>query len=100
MLLPLWSYDKVIHIGIYGLLATAWRRAGLPTWAAFLAAFLCGLIDESLQGLNPHRVFDTHDLMADAVGALVAVSVWTLWPTYRRVLEWRVLGRRTLAPMS
>jgi VanZ family protein len=54
------------------------RRRGVTARRAFLAAVLAaayGLSDEIHQVFVPGRVFDTRDLMANAVGAAAAAVV-------------------------
>lgn len=89
-------FDKVVHIAVYGLLATAFARIHFepnrPMRAVLFgttAATLFGLADETRQFLNPHRLFEWADVAADFAGALTASLAYSLWPRYRRVLEWR-----------
>ena len=74
--------DKLAHLLVFGLLATAIYRA-LPAgmtprrkmaWAVGLTIAF-GLSDELHQGMNPNRTMDGWDLLADAVGAFVATCV-------------------------
>jgi hypothetical protein len=74
--------DKLVHTGIYALLATLWRfglhgraRATLLAWA--LASGFGGL-DEVHQSWVPGRSSDPWDLLADATGAALALLCWTL----------------------
>ena len=89
-ILPLWHYDKIGHFGVFGLLATAWIRAGLRTPFAVLLVIAYSYLDETMQGLNPYRVFDLTDLLANSCGAIVAALAWQYWAHYRRILETRV----------
>ncbi len=94
--------DKVIHILVFGLLATAIYRALPPAmpsarrtcWAVGLTVIF-GLSDELHQGMNPARTMDGWDLLADTIGAVLAVCVYRFWGRYRRLLEWRVLPDST-----
>ncbi|MDP0499437.1 MAG: VanZ family protein [Verrucomicrobiota bacterium JB022] len=89
-ILPLWTFDKVGHFGVFGLLATAWIRTGLRPWQAVLLVVAYSVVDETVQGMNPVRVFDLRDIVANAVGAVVAAVAWCYWGAYRRLLETRV----------
>jgi hypothetical protein len=100
--------DKLIHVLVFGLLATAVYRAlpeGMPPvrrriWAVGLTVAF-GLSDELHQGMNPDRTMDGWDLLADAIGALVATAVYQRWELYRRLLEWRVIpAHRVRGPRS
>lgn len=77
--------DKVLHFGFYGGLAavtlratSGGRLAGL-TWSAAAAAWaiatVYGVTDEFHQSFVPHRSSDLADLVADSLGAAVAVGV-------------------------
>lgn len=76
--------DKLVHAGIYGLLASLWWWALLPRdgghrWAEpgwpFLLAVAFGALDEVHQGFVPGRSRDAVDWLADAVGAAGALVV-------------------------
>lgn len=105
----IFQIDKVIHVLVFGLLATAVYRALPPglsparrvVWAVGLTVAF-GLSDELHQGMNPDRTMDGWDLLADAVGAVVATMVYQRWELYRRLLEWRVIParRRECSPRS
>ncbi|MFP4541245.1 MAG: VanZ family protein [Opitutales bacterium] len=93
--------DKLAHFLLFGLLATLWLRVfartglAVPRQAPFaiLAALAFGFLDEGLQAFNPHRHFSLADLLADGLGAVVAVLAYRHLPVYRRILEWRLLPR-------
>lgn len=85
---PFPHFDKVIHFGIYFLLA------GLLYWAlfkstthkekamafvAFLTATVYGAIDEVHQINIPFRTSDVWDWVWDTIGALVCVVLIYLW---------------------
>jgi len=87
--MPWWAYqgDKVVHMGLYGLLGflflRAWLRGALADISfntslvtiAFAAGY--GLTDEFHQMFVPYRTADLLDVTADAVGAtLVCVLVY------------------------
>lgn len=102
----IFQIDKAIHVLVFGLLATAVVRAlpaGMPparrmAWAVGVTVVF-GLSDELHQGMNPARTMDGWDLLADAVGAVVATGVYQRWALYRSLLEWRVIpARRRVRP--
>jgi VanZ family protein len=72
--------DKILHAGIYGLLALAllfadrWPSGSRAwRWAAVVLAY--GLSDELHQSFVPDRQADPLDLLADGGGAMLAVGV-------------------------
>ena len=77
--------DKVLHFGFYGglaavtLRATAGGRLAGLTWTAAAAAWAIatayGVTDEFHQRFVPYRSADVADLVADSLGAAVAVGV-------------------------
>ncbi|MFO0583586.1 MAG: VanZ family protein [Anaeromyxobacter sp.] len=91
--LPAWllEHDKVIHAGLFGLLAfllrlalaaragTA-RRAWLAAWGLAVA---WGVLDELHQSFIPGRDADVKDALADAAGA--ALGAWLAGAGLRRV---------------
>lgn len=84
------NIDKVTHFAVYGLLATlvcrlgTGRRAAIVAWIV-VAAF--GVTDEWHQSFVPGRSTELADWIADALGAAVAVILYTRWHAYRRLLE-------------
>lgn len=90
--------DKVVHFFVFGLLATLLARtdwtAGRP-WLAVLLTSLYGLFDEAHQAFTPGRFVDVADWVADTLGAIVAVTVYTKWTAYRRLLEQPLGGRKS-----
>lgn len=81
------DFDKAAHFFIYGLLATLVARAGpRPVWAVVITV-LYGLTDEWHQSFTPGRSVEWLDVLADALGAVVAVTVYAGWTGYRRWLE-------------
>jgi VanZ family protein len=88
--------DKVVHALTFGLMATllvrVFFRPRHPVRSALVAiacASLFGITDEFHQSYTPGRTVDVGDWIADTGGAMLAVTLYTLWPWYRRVLEWR-----------
>ncbi len=93
--------DKVAHFAVYGLLATLLCRLGAgwraAAWAV-LATSLFGVTDEWHQSFVPGRSCEVADWVADTTGAALAVTLYTGWQWYRRLLE-KPLWRRA-APMA
>jgi hypothetical protein len=82
--------DKVVHMGVFGLLATLFCRLGHGWKAAawgFLVASTYGALDEWHQSFVPYRSSEVADWIADTVGAALAVILYTGWLGYRRWLE-------------
>lgn len=85
--------DKLIHVGEYGLLGvllcralggvTAWPRTRIAFLSA-LAAILYGASDELHQLFVPQRSAELADVVANSLGATLAVWGWlkaaTRWP--------------------
>ncbi|WP_309381649.1 VanZ family protein [Cerasicoccus frondis] len=95
------SYDKIIHLLVFGLLATSIYRLIKPSWPQGLAAVLAigvtsvfGLLDELHQSQTPGRFMDLADWTADIFGAVLAVYVYRGWAGYRRFLEFAILPRK------
>lgn len=89
--------DKIVHFVVYGLLATlvcrlgrGWRAAG---WAWLVVAAF-GATDEWHQSFVPGRSTELLDWVADALGAALAVTLYTGWTRYRDLLETPLRRRR------
>jgi len=86
--------DKWEHIAMYGLLSTLIVRAmaggrwlGVRTsvfWSAVVLATLYGVSDEVHQSFVPGRTADVADVVADAIGAVVAAGLLLAWAIIRR----------------
>jgi VanZ family protein len=86
---PIENADKVVHIGIYGLLGVLFYRAYRSCWpsasgwamanASLLSAGFYGLTDEIHQYFVPGRSADPWDWVADTVGAMLGVVAYHLW---------------------
>jgi len=88
-------FDKLLHLGAYGVMAIFFYRtylAGWPQamkrtliWASVISTALYGLSDEIHQYFVPQRSADPLDWMADAVGgALGAVIYQRLFDATRK----------------
>lgn len=98
---PGFSYDKIVHFLVFGLLATAvvriesirrlgWRGAVLA--AVMVSAY--GGIDEFRQSLTPGRMVEFADWVADTLGAALAAGLYQSVAFYRGLLEKRPFARR------
>ena len=86
--LPGWPFqDKLIHGGVYGLLAALWVRAfntlhgfhgrrRLLLITGITLATLYGLSDEWHQSFVPARTADAFDLLADFCGSIIGSWVY------------------------
>lgn len=75
--------DKLVHAGLFGVLAALLLFARAAPWAAVAIASSLGVLDEIHQGFVPGRMADPWDLLADVVGALAAVTA-VRWLAARR----------------
>lgn len=98
------SADKLAHLLIFGLLATAFYRAANPAWTkaaraifAISVTALFGLVDELHQSATPGRYMEIDDWVADVAGAILAVYVYRGWAGYRHCLELAVFKRKRQA---
>lgn len=80
----IWSFDKVVHLVEYAvlafLIARALRHAPTLRWpvpAAILLSTLYGVSDEIHQSFVPGRVADPYDAIADAVGSLLGAAAFS-----------------------
>lgn len=88
--------DKIAHFCIFGLLATLALRspplqkcgAYAPLITIILISGLGGL-DEWRQSFTPGRYVEWADWVADCLGAILACTLYSYWPWYRRLLEWQ-----------
>ncbi|MDR1788973.1 MAG: VanZ family protein [Opitutaceae bacterium] len=88
---PVFSFDKVAHFFVFGLVATLILRqlatTRRPALLAVLLTSLYGALDEIHQAFTPGRDAGVADWIADTLGASVAALVHTRWPLYRRLLN-------------
>ena len=89
------SYDKLAHLLVFGLLATAvlriprvfnlgWR--GVFMTIALISLY--GALDEYRQSFTAGRSVELGDWIADTLGAIIASIVYYKWHCYRHFLEW------------
>lgn len=77
-------FDKWVHIGLFAILTFLWRSAfdldlNHYNWMIFFTAILYGLSVEFIQKYwIPNRSFDLFDLLADTVGSIVGLIVWSV----------------------
>ncbi|HLS91295.1 MAG TPA: VanZ family protein [Limnochordia bacterium] len=80
--------DYLLHAAAYAVLAlllhAALRRAWQAPprtawWIAWMVAVVYGVTDEYHQSFVPGRDPSLKDLVADALGAAMALSLWTRW---------------------
>ena len=91
------NFDKVAHTMVFGLIATlvgrSFRRRRW-VWFAILLTSIYGATDEIHQSFTPGRSVEVDDWAADTLGACLAVTLYQLWPWYRRLLETPVFKRQ------
>jgi|TARA_B110000977_G_scaffold153799_1_gene195416 VanZ family protein len=96
------SYDKLAHLLVFGLLATAVLR--IPRffnsgWQGVCITILLisfyGALDEYRQSFTAGRYVELDDWIADSLGAIIASVVYYKWHCYRRTLEWICFRRKT-----
>ena len=89
--------DKILHILVYGLVATLILRT--PKFKDFslrsmltaaLITSVYGACDEFRQSLTPTRSVEFADWLADTFGAFAAVTLYVKWHWYRHLLEWHI----------
>ncbi len=93
---PIGGVDKILHLLYFGLLATLFYRSALfqSTKRPFLLAVLItggvGVADEAFQSLSIYRTVDGWDLLADLIGACLALTLYIRWQFYRNLLEFSI----------
>jgi VanZ family protein len=95
------SYDKLAHFLVFGLLATAVLR--IPRffkqgWKGVIIAVCLvssyGALDEFRQSFTIGRSVELADWIADTLGAILASILYLKWHWYRRLWECRDLTLR------
>jgi VanZ family protein len=82
-------FDKVLHFAAYALLGALFLRAFNTTqikhnlkliiMLSILLSSLYGISDEIHQSFVPFRTADTMDALADILGSVFGVSIFSLW---------------------
>jgi VanZ family protein len=90
-------FDKVAHTLVFGLIATLMGRSFRRrrwVWFAILLTSTYGAGDEIRQSFTVGRSVEMADWFADTAGAALAVTLYQLWPWYRRLLEAPLFTRK------
>jgi VanZ family protein len=75
--------DKVIHAGLFALLALTGRWAGARPWPLAVVLVLYAGVSEVVQEVTPlNRTGSVADWLADAAGLLLGLAAWA--PLLRR----------------
>ena len=73
------GFDKIVHIGLFGLWALAIRhdfdKGSFNFFVAFIAGIAFSLFTEVLQLFVEGRSFDWFDMVADAIGLLISLAI-------------------------
>jgi VanZ family protein len=88
------QFDKVEHLGVYGVLGAlvfrafvAYRMPSRRAWVlAFAVGALYGVSDEFHQSFVPQRTADVFDALADGTGAFLGALGW--WILIRSLRRW------------
>ena len=95
------SYDKLAHLLVFGLLATAVLRIPYVInkgWHGVLFTILVvsgyAILDEFRQSLTPGRAVELNDWIADTLGAIIASILYLKWQRYRQFWEYSIPLRR------
>jgi len=88
------NFDKVVHLFVFGLLATLVVRVGFEPrqplrWAliAVLVTSAYGAFDEFHQSFTPGRSVELADWIVDSLGAVLAAGTYCYWTAWRQFLE-------------
>jgi VanZ family protein len=71
--------DKIQHFIGYGVLALLAQLIWRQPSKVWLGATLMGIGVEFAQSLTPYRSFDTHDMIANSIGAVGGVLLANAW---------------------
>ena len=95
------SYDKLAHLLVFGLLATAvlripriFNKGWLGICITIALTSLYDALTEYCQSFSAVRYVELDDWVADALGTTLACILYFKWHWYRRKLEWHCFGRR------
>ena len=89
-------FDKLAHFSIFGLLASSVIRLPISKnkhqnfALSLLIVTLYGSIDEYRQSFTPGRSIEMADILANALGALCACSLYSYCAWYQKILEYRL----------
>ena len=73
-------WDKVVHLGIFAVVAAIGLRAGVPTGWLVAGLVAQAFASEFIQGwLLPHRSGDVRDVAADLAGVAVGLVLGVWW---------------------
>src|SRR5688572_24550947 len=96
--------SHIAHVVVYAVLAVAairFARAQFPVAglgvllvAVWLFCIAYGISDEIHQSFVPRRQATAFDVMLDAIGAAIGLSLWVAWQRVEP-LSWLVPGRRS-----
>ncbi|MDQ8154739.1 MAG: VanZ family protein [Gemmatimonadota bacterium] len=85
------GFDKMVHAAVFAVQAALVGRAlridGRPWWPAMVGSIAFGAVTEWQQQFIPSRSMELDDLLADAIGAVVGLSVFAAWALRRRELH-------------
>ncbi|WP_323757731.1 VanZ family protein [Roseivirga sp.] len=87
------SYDKIAHLGVFGILSflvllgkrNNKNKVRLENKYLLSSLTICvvyGLVLELLQSVVPGRMTDIYDLLANTIGAIVGVVVFSTFMRY------------------
>ena len=91
------SADKLLHLLIFGLLATVILRTkklkqlrirDMIVSISIVSTY--GILDEMRQSFTPGRSVELGDWIANTIGAFTAVILYGKCESYRHILEYRV----------
>ncbi|MBM5570839.1 MULTISPECIES: VanZ family protein [Deefgea] len=71
--------DKIQHFIGYGVLALLAQLIWHQPRKIWLGATLMGVAVEFAQALTPYRSFDTHDMLANSIGAVFGLLLACAW---------------------
>ena len=101
------SYDKIAHFLIFGLLATSIFRIPYffsKAWKGALLTILIvsayGVLHAFRQLFTEGRSVEFNDWVADTCGAILASILYLKWRWYRQSLETRPFDKRGNAPTA
>jgi len=98
------SYDKIAHFLVFGLLATSILRITQLSkmgwkgiWITVCIVSAYGIVDEFRQLFTEGRSVELGDWIADVSGATLASILYLKWNWYRRILEANYFQKKQVA---